>query len=134
MREVPSWDQYYMEIAKTVSSRSKDPVTQVGAVLVMENRIIGTGYNGFGPGQYECPLLWERPHKYDYVVHAEANCLLHSVKAPKGATLYCTMFPCKECAKLISSSGISRVVYLDDKYINKVSEDLLSLITVEKLK
>jgi dCMP deaminase len=135
MRKVPGWDTYFMDIARAASTRSKDPHTQVGAVLVQENRIIGTGYNGFAPGAVETPALWERPLKYDYVIHAELNCILHAVAPAKGSTLYTTMYPCKECAKLIASAGIQRIVYCDDKYKNEISEDILSLslIEVEKL-
>ena len=119
------WDSYFVEIAKVIASKSKDPNTKVGAVLVdHENRIIGTGYNGFPPGVEETPERWEKPTKYAYVVHAEANCLLHAIVKPKGHTMYTTMFPCTECAKLLATSGVKRVVYLDDKYRNEVAETI----------
>lgn len=120
-----SWDNYFIEIAKTISSKSKDPHTKVGAVLVdNENRIIGTGYNGFPPGFSDTEERWQRPTKYSYVVHAEANCLLHSIVKPKGHTMYTTMFPCQECAKLLATSGVKKIVYLDDKYKNDVADTI----------
>lgn len=135
MRQVPDWDSYFMEIAKVVSSRSKDPHTQVGAVLVRNNKIIGTGYNGFAPGVLETPIDWQRPYKYQKVIHAEMNCILHSVKSPKNATLYTTMYPCQECSKLIASAGIKRIVFLDDKYKTASAMELFAacLINVDKL-
>lgn len=124
-----------MEMATAASSRSKDPHTQVGAVLVQEKRIIGTGYNGFAPGVHEDAKLWERPYKYGFVIHAEMNCILHAVAPAKGATIYTTMYPCQECAKLIASAGIKRIVYSDDKYKNETSRLILaaSSIMVDKL-
>lgn len=126
MRSVPGWDRYFMEIAKTVASRSKDPDTQVGAVLVdTDNHVIGTGYNGFSPGIPDSDTLWKRPTKYDYVVHAEANCLLHSVQKPRNAKIYTTMYPCKDCAKLLAASGVKEIVFLDDKYESGIASELI---------
>ena len=119
MRKVISWDKYYMKIASVVSERSKDPNTQVGAVLVSkDNHIIGTGYNGFPPGCDESPELWESPTKYDYVIHSEMNTIIHSLGDTKGSTLYTTLFPCNDCAKAIIAAGISEVFYLsgDDRF------------------
>lgn len=137
MRNVPSWSAYFMEIAKTVSSRSKDPMTKVGCVIVnKDNNIIGTGYNGFPKDCIETEEMWQRPEKYKWVIHAELNCLLHTTENAKGATLYTTLYPCPECSKAISAAGIRKVVYLDDKYKNEISERILeemSNIKVMKL-
>lgn len=121
MREVPDWQQYFMEIAKVVSTRSKDPKTQVGAVLVDSlNRIIGTGYNGLQSGSYEYASLWNSDQKHDYVVHAEMNAILNAVKEVRGSTLYVTLKPCPECAKLVGAAGIKEVFYLTSrKYANE---------------
>ena len=54
--------------------------------------------------------------KYPYVVHAEPNAILNSTTSLKGSTLYVTLFPCNECAKLIIQSGIKHIIYMDDKY------------------
>lgn len=126
MKVVPKWSEYFMEIAKAVSKRSKDPQTQVGCVIVnKDNHIIGTGFNGFPKGCVETEKNWERPEKYKWVIHAELNSLLHSTSDVKGATLYTTLYPCPECSKAISSAGIKKVVYLDDKYKNDISEKIL---------
>lgn len=138
MRIVPSWDCYLMEIAKTVAIRSKDPTTQVGAVLVdSSNHIKSTGYNGFAPGATETPKLWERPTKYQHVKHAERNCLFHAPDLNIGESykLYTTMFPCIDCINLICNSYVKDIYYLDDKYYSEEGMRLLqdNGVTVTKL-
>jgi len=136
---VPNWDLYFMGIAESVKIRSKDPNTKVGAVVVNPERIIiGTGYNGMPPGwpQAEEAKLWDRPIKYDYVVHAEMNCILHAHSPVRGCTLYVTLFPCKECIKLVASSGIKRIVYANaGAYENDITKKVcnLSQISLEKM-
>ena len=124
-----------MSIARVVSMRSKDPSTKVGAVLVSEdNRIVGTGYNGFVKGSAETEEMWERPEKYKWVIHAELNCILHSVKSHKNTTIYTTMFPCVECSKAIVAAGIIQVVYCDDAYKNPTSDRLLEMGGIKVVK
>ena len=117
-----SWDTYFMGVALLSSYRSKDPSTKVGACIVNEQkRIIGIGYNGFPYGCSDDEFPWARDGeylecKYPYVVHAEPNAILNSTTSLQGATLYVTLFPCNECAKLIIQSGIKEIVYMGDKY------------------
>jgi dCMP deaminase len=111
MRKVPSWDQYFMSIAETVATRSKDPNTQVGSCVVKNGKIVGTGYNGMAPGFPETATDWERPAKYKLVIHSENNAIIHSTTSLEGATLYVTLSPCQECAKIIVSAGIKKVFY-----------------------
>ena len=118
-----SWDQYFMGVALLSAKRSKDPNTQVGACLVNEDkRIIGIGYNGFPRGCSDEVFPWGKSDpdpvntKYAYVVHAEANAILNSNANLKGSTLYVSLFPCNECAKLIIQSGVKKVIYMSDKY------------------
>ena len=126
---VLEWEEYFMELAKLTAKRSKDPVTQVGAVIINKNkRVIGLGYNGFIDIPDNDKLFpWTKNSnnyeeiKYSYVIHAEANAILNSTSSIKDSTLYVTLFPCRECAKLIIQSGIKKIVYLDYK------EDLASL-------
>jgi len=116
MRKVPKWSEYFMNIAKVVASRSKDPNTQVGCVIVDSNRhIIGTGYNGFSSNDLESDNKWKKDNKSNHVVHSELNALLHAVKSVKGATLYCTHKPCQNCCLAISASGIKEVIFLNDR-------------------
>ena len=119
-----SWDEYFMGVALLSSYRSKDPHTKVGACIVnTKKRIVGIGYNGFPYGCSDEKYPWENNKenkfldtKYPYVVHAEANAILNSTESLDNATLYVSLFPCNECAKLIIQSGIKHIVYMDDKY------------------
>ena len=117
-----SWNEYFMEIAKLSAKRSKDPSTQVGAYIVnTENKIVGIGYNGFPNGINDDELSWSRDGdflntKYPYVCHAEMNAIMNCTLLPKGCTIYVTLFPCNECAKLIIQSGIKKIIYLKNKY------------------
>ncbi len=119
-----NWDEYFMAIAQLSAKRSKDPSTQVGACIVNnKKRIIGIGYNGFPIGCYDDLLPWDREGdfldtKYPYVCHAEMNAITNSSNKMQleGASIYVSLFPCNECAKLIVQVGIKEVVFLSDKY------------------
>jgi dCMP deaminase len=117
---VIEWDEFFMFSAKLASMRSKDPSTQVGAVIVdNNNKIIASGYNGMPGGKDDC-FTWQKTdpedNKYQYVVHAELNCILNSNKSCTDCILYVTKFPCNECAKAIVQSKIKKVVYSDPIY------------------
>ncbi len=122
-----NWDEYFMLQAMIASFRSKDPSTKVGAVFVDENNHqVTMGYNGFIAGIDETQLPWGKDssvglenQKYGYVVHAEANAILHAKAPLKNATAYVTLFPCNECAKLIASSKVKEIVFLSDKHSDK---------------
>ena len=120
-----TWDEYFMSSAVLSSLRSKDPNTQVGCSIVNEDNIIlSQGYNGAPNSWSDEYFPWAREGetlttKYPFVVHSEANAITHCVgqgMSLKGSTIYVTLFPCNECAKLIAQAGIKRVVYLSDKY------------------
>ena len=119
-----SWDEYFMGVAMLSALRSKDPSTKVGACIVNSNkRIVGIGYNGLPCGCSDDEFPWERSGgfldtKYAYVVHAEPNAILNATSDLTNATLYVTLFPCNECAKLIIQSGIKEIVYVSDKYFD----------------
>jgi dCMP deaminase len=100
-----------INLAKAISENSNDPSTKVGAVIVKDLLIISTGYNCFPRGVAETEeRLNDRPTKYAMVVHAEANAILAAKGNTQGSTMYCTLFPCNECAKLIIQSGVKRIV------------------------
>lgn len=134
-----SWDEYFMLQAVMASYKSKDPSTKVGCVIVDEkNHQISMGYNGFVAGIDESQLPWGKEkdvplehQKYAYVVHAEANAIMHASRKLEGATVYITLFPCNECSKLLASSRIKEVVYLSDKHhkqeATKISKRILTL-------
>lgn len=113
-----SSSEQFMMNAHVAAQRSKDPSTQVGAVVVTpEKRVISTGYNGFCNGVSNDNGKWRKDdpnplnNKYMYVCHAEMNAITHCTQSMKDCTIYVTHFPCHECAKLIIQSGIRHVVY-----------------------
>ncbi len=113
----PTWDQYFLGLARAVSTRSPDNERKVGAVLVREdNSIISTGYNGFLRGAEDCRLASCPTGKHRHVIHAEVNALLtasrHGVST-EGATLYCTRSPCYNCARLLFQAGIRHLIFIE---------------------
>jgi len=114
----PSWDEYFLNIAEVVATRSHDIETQVGVVIVdKNNRILATGYNGFPPGCNDSKLPNTRPEKYKYMVHAEINAIASSRQDLRNSSLYVTISPCSNCIKAIVTAGIKKVVY-KNKYEN----------------
>lgn len=111
------WDDYFMDIAFQVAERSTCPRRRVGAVIVKDKRIKGTGYNGSASGLPHCldeGCLMVNNHCIR-TIHAEINALLECMPSErKGATIYVTDRPCAECAKCIINCGVSRVVFARD--------------------
>lgn len=120
-----SWDECFMRMAHLIAQRSKDPSTQVGAVVVTpEQVVVGMGYNGFPRGIDSNDLPWEREGdiidtKYPYICHAEENAVYNSNGPVKGCKIYCTLFPCNECTQTIIQTGIKEIVFESDKYHDK---------------
>lgn len=110
------WDKRFMRVAQEISSWSKDPSKQIGAVAVnSDRRILATGYNGFPKGIEDIPARYEdRTIKYDLVVHAEMNCIYNATFSGislKDSTMYVWGLPvCHDCAKGIIQVGINRIV------------------------
>lgn len=125
------WVSYFMNIARVVATKSKDPSTKVGCVVVdtATKRIMATGYNGFPPGVNEDKSRWERPTKYDFVTHAEQNCIAAAARfgiCLTGATMFVTLHPCVDCAKLIASAGISNIVFIESELERKQDRDWIT--------
>lgn len=106
------WDERFIDMAKLISTWSKDPNKKVGAVVIdHQRRIVGAGYNGFPRGVNDVVERYmEQMVKYKMVVHAETNAILNANKSVLECTLYSTKFPCTECTKIIIQSGIGRIV------------------------
>lgn len=133
----PSWDEYFMSIAQVVATRSTCDSRHVGAVIVVDKRMVATGYNGAPHGMPHCDEVGcklvtvvengESNEKCDRVLHAEQNaiiqCAVHGVPC-KGGTIYTTARPCRLCAKMIVNAGIRRVVYCDAPKDNEPFEIL----------
>jgi dCMP deaminase len=109
------YDHAYLRMAKEWGKLSYCKRKQVGAIIVKDRMIISDGYNGTPTG-FENFCEDEEGYTKWYVLHAEANAILKvaaSTQSCKGATLYVTLSPCKECSKLIHQAGITRVVFLN---------------------
>ncbi|WP_299223029.1 dCMP deaminase family protein [uncultured Aquimarina sp.] len=107
------YDKAYLRIAREWGKLSHCDRKKVGAVIVKDRMIISDGFNGTPTG-FENPCEDEEGYTKWYVLHAEANAIskvASSTQSCKGATLYITLSPCKECSKLIHQAGIKRIVY-----------------------
>lgn len=133
----PSWDAYFMEMAEVVRKRSTCLRRSVGAVIVKDNRIMTTGYNGVPIGIEHCQTRGcireqlkvpsgER-HELCRGLHAEQNAIIQAAylgQSIAGGTLYCTTQPCIICAKMIINADIRRVV-IKEAYPDALSEEML---------
>jgi dCMP deaminase len=125
----PGWDEYFMQVARTVATRATCPRASVGCLLVREHRILTTGYNGAPRGVAHCSEVGctlSGGHCLR-AAHAEANAIvqgaLHGVGL-QGAIAYCTHQPCVHCSKLLISAGIEKIVY-DEAYPDPIAVELL---------
>jgi dCMP deaminase len=122
----PSWDSYFMEITRLVSTRSTCLRRRVGAVMVRDKRLLATGYNGVPKNLPHCldiGCLRDRlnipsgeRHELCRGLHAEQNAIIQAATSGtsiEGATLYATHYPCTLCMKMILNASIERVVFLE---------------------
>ncbi|MEO6882907.1 MAG: dCMP deaminase family protein [Bacteroidia bacterium] len=119
----PSFDDIYMDLAVNLAKRSHCVKISVGAVLAKDTRIISLGYNGPPAGTYNCDEVWpekgcprDSKGSCSLALHAEQNAILYASKnksSLEGSTLYITLSPCIACARIIFSTGISKVIYRD---------------------
>lgn len=145
----PSWNEYFLEVADLVATRSTCLRRQVGAVLVKEKRIISTGYNGAPRKLRHCTdigcLREEQSipsgQRYELCrgVHAEQNAIINAAYygiATQDAVMYCTNQPCIICARMIINAGIVKVVhrgnFRDDIALELMKEAGIELVVVEK--
>jgi dCMP deaminase len=135
--ERPSWDEYFMDIARLVSSRSTCMRRQVGAVMVKSKHVLATGYNGTPSGITHCSetgCLREQlkvpsgeRHELCRGLHAEQNAIIQAARHGvdiNGATLYCTHSPCIICSKMLINAGIKQIVYIHG-YPDQMSLDMI---------
>jgi dCMP deaminase len=133
----PSYDEYFMEMAQLVSSRSTCLRRKVGAVIVKEKRVLSTGYNGAPKGTAHCEqtgCIREQlnvpsgtRHELCRGVHAEQNAVTQAAYfgvSVNGATIYTTTHPCSLCAKILINAGIKEIVY-SEGYADELSKELL---------
>lgn len=105
------WDLRFLNLAKEIATWSKDPSTKVGCVIANEKFIVSLGFNGFPKNMNDDKVLYyDRETKYSRTIHAELNAILNTKQSLIGLTIYCTLFPCSNCALHIIQSGIKRLV------------------------
>ncbi|MBC7412828.1 MAG: dCMP deaminase family protein [Bacteroidia bacterium] len=119
----PSFDDIYMDLATSLALRSHCVKAQVGAVLTKDSRVISLGYNGPPAGTHNCDEQWpiegcprDSKGSCSLALHAEQNAILYASKNNveiSGSTLYVTLSPCISCARVIFTTGIKRVIYLN---------------------
>lgn len=139
----PSWQQYFMQMAYLASKRSTCTRRAVGAVMVRDNQIISTGYNGSPKGVPHCAevgCLREQQnvpsgqkHELCRGVHAEQNAIIQAAingSSTRGAHLYCTHQPCSICARLIINAEIKKV-YISETYPDELGEQLFREAGIE---
>lgn len=121
---VDSWDEYFLNVAKAVSIKSKDPKCPVGAVIVSEDNIIlSTGFNGLARGVYDDEkTLFDADEKLRMICHAETNAITNAARVGgrplQGTTIYVTKFPCLGCCNGIIQAGIRRIYTHDNEFWN----------------
>ena len=148
----PSWDEYFLEVARLVAKRATCLRRRVGAVLVRDKKILATGYNGAPSGLKHCidigcireklKIPSGERHELCRGLHAEQNVILQAAlygASTKGSTLYVTNQPCVICAKMLINAGIKEIVISDgypDKLAKKFLKDAKIKIrrTVKKIK
>tara|TARA_B100001769_G_C22073993_1_gene578227 strand:- start:916 stop:1347 length:432 start_codon:yes stop_codon:yes gene_type:complete len=137
MSERPSWDEFFTKIVKATRERSACERLKVGCLIVKNNRIISTGYNGFLPGAPHTSVV--RHNHEQATVHAEQNALCDCAKrgvSCDGATAYITHYPCIICTRLMLAAGIREIKYLydykNDELVEVFTKQLC--IPVNKLK
>lgn len=132
----PDWDSYFMKIAFAVSERSTCDRAFVGSVLVLEKRILTTGFNGSPSGQPHCEEIGHLMVDGHCVrtIHAETNAIiqaaLHGVST-RGAACYVTHFPCINCTKALINAGITRLVYSSAYRIDENAVNFLKAADIE---
>ena len=141
----PSWDQYFMDIAKTVAERATCDRGRSGCVIARDKQILVTGYVGSPKGLPHCDeighqmktMIHEDGKQTQHCVrttHAEQNAIVQAAKlgvAINGATLYCKMTPCSTCTKMIINAGIKRVVSEKKYHAGQESEEMFKCAGVE---
>lgn len=107
-----NWHNRYLDMAELVAGWSKDPSTQVGAVVVSpQNFVVSVGFNGFPRGIEDNDRLNQRGTKYMNIIHAEMNALMFATSSVRGCSLYTYPFqPCSQCAAAIIQSGIKKII------------------------
>jgi dCMP deaminase len=138
------WDDYFLQMATLVASKSKDRSTKVGCVIVgPNNEVRTTGYNGFCRGvNDDVEERHQRPEKYYWVEHAERNAVYNAARNGiplDGCTAYITMIPCADCTRALIQSGIKKIIIkkgdVDSRWVENFERSCVMIeeVGIEKL-
>ena len=147
----PNWDEYFMEMAELARTRTTCLRRGVGAVIVKDNRVMATGYNGAPSGVRHCEetgclrqklnVPSGKCHELCRGLHADQNAIIQAARHGQniaGGTLYCTNQPCVICAKMIINAGIRRIVikegYSDELAVEMLNEAGLEIEMIDDLR
>ena len=146
MASRPTWDEYFLEMARVIATRSTCLRRRVGAVLVRGRRILATGYNGAPSSLPHCEEVGCRReqlgiasgerHELCRGLHAEQNAIIQGALygvSLQGSVLYCTTQPCVICAKMLINAGVERVVY-QGEYADDLSLEMFGQAGVELIR
>jgi dCMP deaminase len=121
------WDTRFLGLAAYISAWSKDPSSQVGAVITDGNRIISLGYNGFAAGvEDKQDRLDNRDCKLNLTIHAEENAMIFAKRDLTGCTVYVTHPPCPRCASKLIQEEVGRIVYIapSEDFLSRWADDI----------
>lgn len=121
------WDTRFLGLAVHISGWSKDPSSQVGAVITEGNRIVSLGYNGFAAGIDDTrSRLADRGVKLNLMIHAEENAMIFAKRDLRGCTVYVTHPPCPRCASKLIQEEVKRIVYINPSadFLSRWADDL----------
>ena len=121
------WDTRFLGLAAHISGWSKDPSSQVGAVITDGNRIVSLGYNGFATGVEDRPeRLSDRNCKLNLTIHAEEYAMIFAKRDLTGCTVYVTHPPCPRCASKLIQEEVRRIVHIapSEDFLSRWADDL----------
>lgn len=133
MSKEREWDEYFMNIAEVVATKSKDPSSKMGCVIVDPNkRVVSMGYNGLLQGADESKMtLSERPMKYYFAIHSEMNAVIFARHNLTGCTVYNRVATCENCLKYCLQAGIKRFVYRELRVHSHATDPKHSMTNIE---
>ena len=132
MSERPTWDEYFCNMATLTATRSSCNRLHVGCVLVLDNRVVAQGYNGYLSGAQHTALI--RDGHNIGTIHAEQNAVLDCAKrgvSCNKTTAYITHYPCFNCIKLLAAAGIKEIKYIEDYNNDPLVTDIANIAKIK---
>ena len=131
MSNRPTWDEYFCKLATLTATRSSCNRLHVGCILVLDNRIIAQGYNGYLPAAEHKPVM--RDGHNIGTIHAEQNAVLDCAKrgvSCNGTIAYITHYPCFNCFKILATAGIKEIKYIENYKNDPLVADIAKIVNI----